>query len=151
MRSQDLLRTSVALIQNELKRKDSNVKKRNKESGSPSSACSSLDNKTSKTFENLSSRDLLQGDAKLLPDCFTQLTKDLTKRKNTQKNINQIKKFKKVQYEDFMDDCTAELIADKLAMLNYDSGMVSFDFSVLATSQQYGIESYYIEWVPENM
>ena len=88
-----------------------------------------------------------------LPDNFAQVKKILQKRKKTQTNIAQLKKFKKVQYEDYIDDVSAKLLDSILQSLKYDCrvGTISFDFNLVGTCRQNGIELVLVEWEPLNM
>jgi len=90
-------------------------------------------------------------DSAKLPDCFAHVRKALSKRRKTQTNNSQIKKFKKVQYEDFIDDASAKMIAQNLQQLNYEMGTITFDYNIRAFDRFDGREFMLIEWLPKNM
>ncbi len=86
-----------------------------------------------------------------LTNCYSNLRKDLTKKRKNQTHISQIKKFKKVQYEDFIDTCSSRVIEQKLINLSYDSGSISFECNVIGFNKVNDAELVLIEWVPRNM
>jgi len=89
-------------------------------------------------------------DVTKLSDCYAQMKSVLMKRKKSQKNNSQLKKFKKIQYEDFIDNCAVNLMDKHRQMLKYDSraGTISFDCNVIGLRTEGDLQHVLIEWLP---
>ena len=86
---------------------------------------------------------------------YAQILKSLQskKRKNNTSNDLAMKKFKKVQYKDYIDQSTVRLIEKKLRMFDYKSGTVTFNAKIVASQMDSAnnAELFLVEWQPKNM
>jgi hypothetical protein len=64
-----------------------------------------------------------------------------------------VKKFKKAQFKDFLDDCSTNIIQNKLNNLNYQSGKITFNAEIIGmhVNNSTNTEMFLIEWHPKNM
>ena len=159
--NQDLLKKTVAAVKSMQENQTKDNKKLSKVNGSDS-----LDKTSNKTASTKSKNGvkteptekatsaasaLTLADPSKLPDCFAHVRKVLTKRRKTQTNNSQIKKFKKVQYEDFIDDASGKMIGENLRKLKYEDGTITFDYNILGFDRFDDKEFVLIEWLPKNM
>lgn len=155
--NQDLLKKTVAAVKIMQESQTKDNKKVPKSTDSTSLEKTNNKNGSTKSKNGVKIETLEKAtasglaDSSKLPDCFAHVRKVLTKRRKTQTNNSQIKKFKKVQYEDFIDNASAKVIGHYLEKLNYEDGTITFDYNILGFDRFDEKELVLIEWVPTNM
>jgi len=135
-----LLNAKMTLIQN--------IKNKNDKTNE---ACLIGNNSNSKLNTKQNESNSLNETSQLVN--YSHILKALTKKRKVLATENSSKKFKKAQFKDYADECTASVVDNKLKTLNYLSGQITFKANIVGfkskTSTQK--EQMLVEWIPKNM
>ena len=141
----------IALIQNIKNKSKINCIKALQKQAQGENKTAKNENLQTVNSANYPKADSVNGSDVKLPN-YAQLFKALTKRKRPQQDAS-VKKFKKVQYKDFVDDFSLKVIENKLKSLNYNSGTITFQAKIIAHhfNSSTNNDHYLVEWSPKNM
>lgn len=84
---------------------------------------------------------------------YSEILKALSKKRKALTSESASKKFKKVQYKDFIDECVVSCVDSKLRTLNYESGELVLKANIIGVKPKTAKrkEMLLVEWTPANM